>query len=195
MKLIVFPVLLLISGNACKTGQELDTAPLNRVVLNKSDTIYQFYTIKPTPRKPQLNASDYYYWFRADTVLVTRNGFDGKLLHGEYRSFYPNKNLKESGQFEYGLKSREWKSWFSNGELQSITNWRAGKKEGKFQEFSPDGQRLRSGQYKEDQLWGNITRYSADTIAGKQLYRAGQPVVEKVRTDSTKKRSKHAAQP
>lgn len=191
-KLTVFSILLISVGSACKTGQHLETKALDRVTLNKSDTIYQFYTIKPTGKKPQANESDYYYWFRADTVLVTRNGFDGKLLHGEYRSFYPNKNLKESGQFEYGLKTREWKSWFSSGELQSVIFWRSGKKEGRFQEFSPDGQKLRSGQYKEDKLSGYISAYSGDSVARKQFYRDGKPVVEKVKSDSTKKRSPHA---
>ena len=191
-KLTVFSILLLYMSSACKTGQDLETTALERVTLNKSDTIYQFYTSKPTGRKPQVHESSYYYWFRGDTVLVTRNGFDGKLLHGEYRSFYPNKNLKESGRFEYGLKTREWKSWFSNGELQSVTIWRSGKKEGQFQEFSSDGQKQRSGQYKEDKLSGYISAYSGDSVAKKLFYRDGKPIVEKDKSDSTKKRSPHA---
>lgn len=152
----VLSIILLYISSSCKTGQNLETDVLNKVVLNKSDTIYQFYTNKPTGNKPKVRESDYYYWFKADTILVTRNGFDGKLLHGEYKSFYPNKNLKESGLFEYGLKQGEWKNWYSNGELQSVCRWRAGKKEGEFREFTQNGQKLRAGQYKSDNLTGYI---------------------------------------
>lgn len=191
-------ILLLCIGNSCKTGQGLETDVLNRVVLNKSDTIYQFYTFKPTGNKLKVKESAYYYWFRADTILITRNGFDGKLLHGEYKEFYPGKNLKESGQFEYGLKTGGWKSWYSNGELQSVTRWRAGKKEGEFHEFAPNGQKLRSGQYKENKLAGEITNYSADTVIARVCYKEGLPVIQKEKTGITEKKpqkkSSNAAQ-
>jgi hypothetical protein len=187
-KLTVLSIFLLSISISCKTGQELGTETQNRVVLNKSDTIYQFYTIKPTGRKPKVKESSYYYWFRADTILVTRKGFDGKLLHGDYKAFYPNKNLKESGQFEYGLKNGEWKAWFSNGELQSVSNWRAGKRQGKFQEFSPNGQKLKASQYKEDKLSGDIN--PADTVANKVRTRNAQPVIKKEKSDTSEKKSK-----
>ncbi|MGL5890720.1 MAG: hypothetical protein ACRC3B_12585, partial [Bacteroidia bacterium] len=46
-----------------------------------------------------------YYWFASNSIQQTENGFDGKLLHGEYKAFYLNNALKESGEFSNGLKT------------------------------------------------------------------------------------------
>lgn len=167
---------------------------LNRVVLNKADTIYQFYTIKPNGKTPQATDGNYYYWYHSDTILITRNGFDGKLLHGEYKVFYPNKNIKESGAFMHGLKTSEWKAWFSNGELESVSHWKAGRKTGQLQEFTPDGQKLRTSEYKNDKLSGYMISYAGDTVVNKTLYRDGQRVQEAIVSKKTKKRSSHAVQ-
>src|ERR1041385_2738163 len=40
-----------------------------------------------------------YYWYSDNDIKATDGGFDGKLLHGEYKSFYLDKNLKEQGNF------------------------------------------------------------------------------------------------
>ncbi len=190
----VFSLLLVYVSTGCKTGYDLETDTLTRVTMNKSDTIFQFHTINSTEINYKVKETDYFYWFRADTILMTRGGFDGKLLHGEYKSFYPNKNLKESGRFEYGLKIDEWKSWHSNGELQTVSIWHAGKKDGKFQEFTQNGQKLRTGKYKSDKLSGYIITYAGDTVANKLLYRNGQPVIKEKKNDTGKKKSQHAAQ-
>jgi hypothetical protein len=194
IKTTVFYLLLVYWCGGCKTGWDLETEALNRIILNRSDTIYQFYTIKPTDKSSGVKESDYYYWFRPDTILVTRGGFDGKLLHGEYRSFYPNKNLKENGRFEYGLKTGEWKSWFSNGELQAVSKWHTGKKEGRFQEFSPNGQLLRAGYYRNNKLYGYLTTYAGDSVVNTLYYRNGNPVIQEKKTDSTKRSTPNAAQ-
>lgn len=167
----------------CTPQQELKTDALNRVILQKSDTLFQFYTIKPTDNKPE-PGSNYYYWFKPDTILVTHSGFDGKLLHGDYTVFYPNKNLKEKGKFENGLKTGEWKSWFENGEVQSISHWRSGKQEGLFSEFDRLGKPIRTGRFKRGQLKGDLQELGKDT-AVTQKSRKGKPVIEKAKRDST----------
>lgn len=192
--LFVIPFMFIIPISACKTAQEMNTASLNRVILNKADTIYQFYTIRPEGHQPEAAEENYYYWYNADTILITRNGYDGKLLHGKYNAYYPNKNLKESGSFEYGLKEDEWKSWFSNGELQSVSHWRSGKKNGEFREFTPGGDKLRTGQYRNGSLSGYIVNYVKDTAANRVFYRNGEPVIENKVSDTTKKKPRHAVQ-
>jgi antitoxin component YwqK of YwqJK toxin-antitoxin module len=136
----------------CKPQEDLKMDALNRVILNKSDTIYQFYTIKPSDKQQQATGNYYYFWFKPDTILVTHSGFDGKLLHGEYKVFYPNKNLREQGNFKNGLKTGEWKSWHSNGEIQSVSHWRMGKRDGKLEEYDIKGDKIRTAPLNNDSL-------------------------------------------
>ena len=42
------------------------------------------------------------------TILVTQGGYNGRLLNGDFRVFYPNKNLKENGNYQFGLKEGTW---------------------------------------------------------------------------------------
>lgn len=168
----------------CTPQQELKTDALNRVLLQKSDTVFQFYTIKSTDTRIQPESNSYYYWFKPDTILVTNNGFDGKLLHGDYTVFYPNKNLKEKGTFQNGLKTGEWKSWFDNGEVQSVSHWKLGRQEGLFTEFDRSGKALRKGSYKRGRLRGDLQELGKDTTTTQQNKR-GKRVIEKANKDST----------
>jgi hypothetical protein len=166
-KLIVFFSLFVFINWYCKPQEELKMDALNRVIINKSDTLYQFYAIKPNDKQQRAAGNHYYFWFKSDTILVTRSGFDGKLLHGEYKVFYPNKNLKEQGNFKNGLKTGEWKSWHNNGEIQSVSHWRKGRKDGKLEEYDINGYKIRTAQFNNDSLFRNKQEYSKDTVVSK----------------------------
>jgi hypothetical protein len=97
----------------------------DRRILDRQDTLYLFFAITPAMTR-RTGQDKLYYWFRQDTILATRGGYGGRLLDGEYKVLYPNKNLRELGHFSYGLKVGEWKTWFPNGELKSITHWKNG---------------------------------------------------------------------
>jgi antitoxin component YwqK of YwqJK toxin-antitoxin module len=56
-----------------------------------------------------------YFWFGSNAIHETQGGFDGKLLHGEYKAFFLDNQLKEWGSFSNGLKTGEWKYWHTNG--------------------------------------------------------------------------------
>jgi antitoxin component YwqK of YwqJK toxin-antitoxin module len=43
------------------------------------------------------------------------------LLNGHYIAFYPDKNLKEEGNFKTGLKDGVWKTWNRKGDLTGVT--------------------------------------------------------------------------
>ena len=95
-----------------------------RTVLNH-DTLYLFYARDPEyPIRADLAKT--YFWFRQDTILRTVGGYGGRLLDGEFKAFYPNKNLKEYGVFNYGLKDGEWKTWNPDGSLRSVSYWKKG---------------------------------------------------------------------
>lgn len=122
---IILVLLVFWVSKSTNAQQKLETTALNRITLIKNDTSYIFFVLKSGKKKsvkPDMN----YYWFRPDTILITNSGFGGKLLNGEYKVFYPNKNIKESGFFDYGLKTGEWMEWNEKGRVVQIYNWKKG---------------------------------------------------------------------
>src|SRR5437868_6907109 len=57
-----------------------------------------------------------YLWYKSNKIIETKGGYDGRLLHGYYKTFYLNNQLREQGEIKYGLKHKEWKYWYSNGQ-------------------------------------------------------------------------------
>jgi len=144
-------ILSLIISSRAFTQQKLETTALNRITFVKNDTVYRFFILKPGKKvnaKPGLN----YYWFKPDTILITNSGYDGRLLNGEYKTFYPNKNIKEYGMFDEGLKTGEWKTWSADGKLLQIYNWKKGHLDGKFIIYSIDGKINQQGNYIKDSI-------------------------------------------
>ena len=82
---------------------------------------------------PKIKNDRYYFWYLKNIIHSTQGGYSGQLLNGHYVAFYPDKNLKEQGNFKNGLKNGEWKSWNPKGDLTSVTEWNEGVQ-------SPDGQ-------------------------------------------------------
>ncbi|MBS1509230.1 MAG: hypothetical protein JST86_00200 [Bacteroidetes bacterium] len=123
--------------------------PFNRVTLVKSDTLFQFYT-KPVDVKmlSKISDSKYYTWFKADSIFETRGAYSGKLLDEDYLELYPNRALKQKGQYDYGLKTGKWETWYQNGERESVITWDKGLKDGKFEWYDASGKLLKSGNYK-----------------------------------------------
>jgi hypothetical protein len=170
---------ILFAGMAYGQKQPpLKTTALNRITLNRNDTVFQFF-IKEAPGKFKTFPSLHYYWFSPDTILITQGSFSGKLLDGTYDVFYPNKNLKEKGWFKNGLKAGLWRNWDSGGKLLHATNWDKGKKNGPFEEYDISGVIIRSGLYKDGLLSGEIVEYQNGEPKSKKNYKEGK-VVETV---------------
>ena len=144
-------IILIIIASTIYSQDKLEITALNRITLNRKDTIYQFF-VQKAPEKLKVQTDLDYYWFAPDTILVTTGGFDGKLLHGGYKVFYPNKNLKEEGSFDNGSKTGVWRRWDPDGRLLTITNWNKGKKEGPFTEYGPDGKIINNSIYKDGKI-------------------------------------------
>ena len=73
-----------------------------------------------------------YFWFNKGVVLSTQGGYSGKLLHGSSVVHYRmNKQMKEQGQYRYGLKEGKWLLWGPNGCLKERQSWKSGLKQGK----------------------------------------------------------------
>ncbi len=154
MKKLLYLIFILFFYNTLwaqylKVEKELIT---NRVIVNSADsTIYaevwtDAHTIKANQKKT-------YYWFKSGQIRNTRGGYDGKLLHGYYKSFYPDKNLKEAGSFKKGIKTGKWIRWYQNGEINQVAWWDNGLLNGKLTTYNDKGailfvQRFKNGQQK-----------------------------------------------
>lgn len=166
---------------------------------------YPEYTVKTQmlkePKKMTPDVELTYHWYTAQKIMETKGGFDGKLLHGYYRSFYLNDQLFESGEFKYGIKSGEWKNWYPDGKLKEITNWKNGRKNGKYALYSDYGKLMASGTFKNDLLTGSFTTYdNMGNVSSKRKYKNGKEIikqekVKKQKADKHKKQKESAADP
>jgi hypothetical protein len=80
----------------------------------------------PYKTDPKIKNDRYYFWYLNNVIHSTQGGYNGKLLNGHYIAFYPDKNLKEQGDFKTGLKDGIWKTWNPKGDLTNVTNWDEG---------------------------------------------------------------------
>ena len=79
--------------------------------------------INPVKHEPAVKAALFYYWYSANQMHSTQGGYSGQLLNGLFTEYYENKNLKDQGAFNCGLKDGLWKSWNKDGTLKKQVNW------------------------------------------------------------------------
>lgn len=144
----------------------------------------------------KINISDdlTYHWFRNNKIHQTKGGFDGDIMHGDYTSFYPSKELKEKGTFNKGVKHGMWKSWHENGEISEIITWKNGVKNGAYMQYSSTGILLLQSTYKNGLLHGKMVSYQAGRVLNETLYENGKKI-EKVEEPANGKKKKKAKAP
>ena len=163
----------LLESRDCFAQKKPGMDALNRFELKQSDTLYRFYAVIP-PKKLRFDFTKNYYGYTKDTIIITQGAVAERILHGSFTVYFPDKNLKEAGKFNNGLKSGEWKSWFPGGQLKQITNWKDGGMDGVFEEYNPDGSKTKSGYYKNSLFTGYIIEGSIDGKKKKMIYEKGQ---------------------
>lgn len=136
---------------------------------------YEFYVtekiIKPKTNKP-------YYWFKGGAVHYAESGIGGMLLDGNFTKAYHSNNLAEQGLFKVGLKTGLWKTWHPNGKIATLQFWKKGEKQGKYSQFTVDGNLIEKGKFNNDKKQGIWINYaSQDTIT----YKKGLEIVKKVK--------------
>lgn len=128
-----------------------------------------------------------YMWYASQKIMETKGGYEGKLIHGKYTSFYLNNQLKEQGQIKYGLKTKEWKYWYSDGKLREVINWKSGKKNGRYFLYNDYGQLMAKSNFKNDKLHGKFYTYGQNgIIAEKKKYKNGDEIIPKVKVEKIK---------
>jgi hypothetical protein len=115
-----------------------------------------------------------YYWYSDNTIKNTEGGFDGRLLHGEYKSFYLDKNLMEQGMFRQGLKTNTWKRWFPGGHIREISHYREGLLDGISERYNEEGKLISRAHFKNGVQHGKTIIYSGDKIDSTIQYKRGQ---------------------
>jgi antitoxin component YwqK of YwqJK toxin-antitoxin module len=122
-----------------------------------------------------------YYWYAYNKVMVTKGGYDGRLLHGEYASFYENNNLKEKGYFKKGLKTGEWVAWFDNGKIKEVSHWRNSIRNGNRRVYNEKGELVLEENYKNDRFNGTVAKYDSGKTIALKYYKNGMEYHPKVR--------------
>jgi hypothetical protein len=130
----------------------------------------------------------WYYWYLNNAVHFSEGGYSGKLLNGQYTSFYKNMNLRSSGVFRYGLMDKEWKTWYENGVLKSTEHWKKGVKHGTCIYFSEDNKSRTVKEYRRGILNGKQKLYCNDSLVDVQKFRNGKEIIKKnkIKADSSK---------
>ncbi len=129
MKIVAFLITFLFT--IVSFAQKLETEVHLKHTMRQENESYQF-TVLSEDKKgvSHFDKKKYYYWFKAQKVIITQGGASGQLLNGSFEAFYDNKQLSRKGKFKKGLKDGEWLYWRENGSLIRTENWNNGNKRG-----------------------------------------------------------------
>lgn len=178
MKTSLIALLVGLTSWVSKAQLPLNAIPNTReIVLNASDTIKKIHIFIANPTF-RTNPRYFYSWYQKQQILHTQGAWSGKLLEGQYESFYPNHNLLEQGTYHRGYRIGIWKKWFPDGVLQEEIRWKHGLRHGQYQRFDTAGQLIEKGTYRYNQLHGMQITY-ANEVPTKVRYRKGNLVVKK----------------
>jgi hypothetical protein len=156
---------------------------------------YDDYTVKTEmlaqPKTICVSNDRTYMWYAAQKIMETKGGYDGKLIHGPYRSFYLNNQLREKGFVKNGLRNKQWKYWYSDGKLREVITWKNGTKCGPYELYNDFGQLMAKGRFKNDKLQGKFYTYgNGGSLIEKKVYKNGNELESKVKKEKHKKTRK-----
>jgi len=159
-------------------AQRMPDYGLEKVRLNEKDKTV-LAEIKEVKSGPSISTDKRYYWYSGGQVRSTQGGYSGKLLNGEYREYYLNKNLKTQGRYKKGLQSGNWDYWYPDGTLKEQLSFKSGLRQGTFKEYDGKGNLSRQGKYKGDELNGKVAAFPTADSVSYSRYRDGKLVAGK----------------
>lgn len=134
---------------------------------------YEFYT---TDKKVTARKNKTYFWFKGGAVHYAESGIGGLLLDGKFTKMFHSNQLAEQGYFENGLKKGTWKTWYSNGTIETTQYWSGGLRVGSYYRYSQAGEVLEAGNYRNNKRHGKwIDHVKKDTVE----FRRGNVFVKK----------------
>lgn len=112
---------------------------------------YEFYV---TDKKPDIKSGRLYFWFKGGAIHSSEVGASGELLDDAFNKFYLSNQLAEQGTFSRGLKNGNWKTWYSNGTLETFQYWHEGRRNGNYKRYSDTGALIEKGRYRANKKQG-----------------------------------------
>jgi antitoxin component YwqK of YwqJK toxin-antitoxin module len=141
-----------------------------------------YYDKKEVSAKPDR----YYAWYGSNKITSTQGGYEGRLLHGTYISFYPDNNLKQKGQYKKGMKNKEWLSWYENGNIREISRWKNGCRDGKQSSFDRKGNLTETAIYRSGKLNGKYVLFNEGKAETVKKYKNGTERLAKEKREKKK---------
>ncbi len=159
--MLTFCLFIQVSG---QVKQEYET---RQVIITYEDSIVHTGIItKQVSLK--INPDLWYYWYFPDQINLNKGGYHGNLLHGPYIVFDNKKKMISAGNYDKGLKSGIWKTWYPNGNMKSLIIWNCGLLESKDIYFNPDGSIYQSIEYKHGKRNGEYLHFINDSLVHEQ---------------------------
>lgn len=163
MKIKLFFYTLLLSFSSPGAYSQSKDLPIftRFTIINEDGTKHVFHADN---LKYRAVSEKTYTWYSTNMLHTTMGGYSGKLLYGQFTTFFPNKSLSERGNYAFGMKDGIWKSWYENGNLKKESQWLAGIEEGPFIEYNEQGKWRKRGHFKDNRLHGIIEEIQNDSI-------------------------------
>lgn len=181
-KLLVVSFLILFAdSNARVLGHKQATFSVD--INHPDSSVHTSVLVSAGRIKPNQTAT--YHWYGSGEIHTTDGGFSGRLLHGPYTSYFPDRNLKAQGQFDRGLKQGQWITWYPTGRIHEIIHFSKGVIDGEHEVYGIDGNLTSRIYYWNGQKHGKTTFFSRDNSDSVIVYKHGVQVVKKQKkTDS-----------
>lgn len=151
---------------ACKPMelQQIDLLK-NRVMLHVADTVIK---AELTEVKISADLMHTYFWFENGRINSSQGAYSGKLLHGNFKTYQSgSKRLLVAGQFDHGLKTGNWLSWYRDGNLMQRRMYKSGLLDGPFVQFDSSGRPVDTLKYRK----GVLKVQKTDTIGFYQKFK------------------------
>ena len=129
-----------------------------KIVVNMGDLTIKT-SVLNSNKKIRPKSGHIYLWYTSNKILETEEGFDGRIVDGQFKVFYINDQLKEQGTVKNGLRAGRWIYWYSNGRVNEKIRWKKGQKWGEYKLFNNDGELIASGHFKKNRLHGRFVTY------------------------------------
>jgi antitoxin component YwqK of YwqJK toxin-antitoxin module len=158
-------ILILLSAFVSFSQKELKDYSLNHSLKQDNEQL-QFKVLDTDDRGIWMHRKNrFYFWYKSQKVISTQGGSSGQLLHGNFESFYDNKQISKKGKFHKGLKTGEWLYWRMDGTLIRTEHWKKGRLAELRNTYDVDGSFKNRIEYKR-----NATRFeNPDSIVIEKL--------------------------
>lgn len=95
--------------------------------IRANNEFFQFHVKAHDEKMPRNFSNDkMYFWYKSQEIISTQGGGSGQLLHGNFESYYPNKQLCRRGTFKNGLQHGKWTFWYDTGNLKKVEYFKHG---------------------------------------------------------------------